>query len=154
MTMQNLIALRAIADLIEQQRQIISALEKARDLMGGGVVAPVAGPGVALPALQISPAKRTGTPRGKSSFAFTQTIDGVSFSCTEQQHAFVEMLGEHDYVTTAMAVALWDNKKPLFWKELKWLRDRMVAAGVQAQIVNYGSAGYRLEAFTAAEAEA
>jgi hypothetical protein len=151
--MQNQSALKAIDDMIDHHWRVVAALEKARDLMRGGAVVPVADPPRALPAPKNSPAKRTGRASGKS-FAFTQTIDDVSFACTEQQHAFVEMLGEHDFVTTAMAVVLWDNKNPAFWAALKQLRGIMVEAGVQAEIVSHPGQGYRLEAFAAVQAEA
>jgi hypothetical protein len=153
--MQNEAAIKAIEGLIEHHWRVVAALEKARDLMQGGVaaVAPVAEKPKALPAPLNKPAPRTGRPSSKS-FDFTQEIDGVSFSCTEQQHAFVEMLGQHEYVTTEMAVALWDNKVAAFWAALKQLRDFMVEAGVQAAIVTYPRQGYRLEAFAPIEAEA
>jgi hypothetical protein len=150
MTMQNHNALKAIDDLIEHYGRVVAVLEKARNLVRDGAVVPVADMPRGLPAVQNSPAKRTGRP-GSQSLTFTQVIDGVSFSCTEQQHAFVEMLGEHDYVTTAMAVVLWDNKLAAFWAALKRLRGFMVQAGVPAAIATYPKQGYRLEAFAAAE---
>jgi hypothetical protein len=155
--MQNEAAMKAIEDLIEHHWQVVAALEKARDLMRGG-----AGRGLsqsipdkprALPPPRNVAAPRTGRPSTKS-FDFVQDIDGVAFSCTEQQHAFVELLGEHDFVTTEMAVVLWDNKMPAFWAALKQLRGFMVEAGVQAAIVSHPGTGYRLEAFNTAEAEA
>jgi hypothetical protein len=138
--MQSDDALRSIEALIEHHWQIVAALEKARDLMrGGAAVAPVAQK--ALPPPARKPARKV----PEVAADFTQEIDGVSFACTEQQHAFIEMLGEHEYVRGPMAFPLFDGNERRFDASLKDLRARLVAANVQAQIVGYRKQGYRLE---------
>lgn len=145
---------KSLADvnrLIELHWQIIAALEKVRGLMlGEAGETPAAPKALAAPkpmlAAQREKAPKRERPAPEPVLAdFEQEVDGVRFACTEQQHAFIDMLGASDYVTGAQVFPLHDNSKHRFQCSLKDLKARMAAAGVQAVINSYVRLGYRLE---------
>jgi hypothetical protein len=72
-------------------------------------------------------------------------INGMVFKMRPEQKAFLQALGEHEYVSKAMAKACYPSKFSLFYDDLEELRGFAAQAGAAITTYKGVGGGYRLE---------
>lgn len=138
--------LRHIDNIIAAREEELDCLRKAREILD------TEAPRAAKKQMKLLPAPKTHKPPKPSRAANDDgraggavEIAGIELPVTEQQQAFVELLGAHDYVGKALYLPLFDNNVARAKAAIVNLRDRLAAAKVTAKITGYKRQGFRLE---------